>query len=457
MAHGLKQARSYGKQGAEKILRACVVQAGRVIDEQRLRPRQELTVGNGPKNTFVVPSTELPRSHQLFECKGGRYNLVFTESMRGKISTAEGARPMDFNTLKQQGLVQEKGGAYRLSLTDKHRGKLLLGDVTLIFQFVAPVPVPSKPKLPKAAKGSFLQSVDWPYAFALILAIAVEAPVVTWFHYVEHPEELSLDTMDSRWAELIVPDYKADKKKKKKPKPKGPKPKENKNQVKANKEANKEAKAERLANRSTKQRAAAKKAVQSRGILAILGTAGVGSAGGAVADVFGSGSLGGDLDSAFEGIGGVGMATSTSGRTKRGGGAGASKGIGGLGGGERGNVGVGKKAERRVGSVKTGGGVEVDGSLDQAAIAKVVRRRMRSVQDCYEKQLKRDPGLSGKIEVEFTIGESGSVEEATVVDNAMDSNAVGSCIVSRIRRWRFPKPDGGSVTVVYPFIFASSG
>ena len=81
---------------------------------------------------------------------------------------------------------------------------------------------------------------------------------------------------------------------------------------------------------------------------------------------------------------------------------------------------------------------------------------MRSIQDCYERELKRDPGLAGRIEIEFTIGEGGRVEEATVVGNTMGSDAVGSCIVGRIRRWRFPKPNGGSVTVSYPFIFTAS-
>jgi hypothetical protein len=38
----------------------------------------------------------------------------------------------------------------------------------------------------------------------------------------------------------------------------------------------------------------------------------------------------------------------------------------------------------------------------------------------------------------------------------MGSDAVGDCIISRLKRWRFPKPDGGSVTVNFPFIFTPS-
>ena len=83
-------------------------------------------------------------------------------------------------------------------------------------------------------------------------------------------------------------------------------------------------------------------------------------------------------------------------------------------------------------------------------------QRKRMVQDCYERELKRDPSLAGKIEIEFTIGTSGRVDEAFVASNRMGSDAVGDCIVSRLKRWRFPKPGGGSVTVSFPFIFTPS-
>jgi TonB family protein len=82
---------------------------------------------------------------------------------------------------------------------------------------------------------------------------------------------------------------------------------------------------------------------------------------------------------------------------------------------------------------------------------------MRMVQDCYERELKRDPQLAGKVEIEFTIGADGSVEDARVAQNRMGSGEVGNCIVGRILRWKFPKPSGGSVTVNFPFIFTPAG
>jgi len=100
---------------------------------------------------------------------------------------------------------------------------------------------------------------------------------------------------------------------------------------------------------------------------------------------------------------------------------------------------------------------EVDGSLDSGKIASVVKSRIRSVQDCYEKELKKNPKLGGKITIRFTIGEDGKVSEARTESDSMGNPAVADCILSRLRHWRFPKPEGGNVTVSYPFVFAPSG
>jgi len=171
--------------------------------------------------------------------------------------------------------------------------------------------------------------------------------------------------------------------------------------------------------------------------------------------VFGSGGIGGDLDAAFDGISGVGVAMGNGDRTTRGGAGGEAASIGGLATAGGGQVGLGGKRETSLGSVAAEA-PEVDGALDSDAIAKVVRGRMKMVQDCYERELKRDPSLAGKIEIEFTIDEEGRVVEAVVANNKMGSDAVGECIVSRLKRWRFPKPEGGSVTVNFPFIFTAS-
>ncbi|OGQ81490.1 MAG: hypothetical protein A2289_07280 [Deltaproteobacteria bacterium RIFOXYA12_FULL_58_15] len=437
---------SRGRQSPPKILRACVVQSGKVIEEQRLRRRESLSVGYGPRNTFVIADNSLPKTHQLFVVKGSQYELVLTEGMRGRLSVAN--QPVDFATLKSQGVLKKKGDFYSLELSDQHRGKVVIGEVTIIFQFVVPPPAPKRPQLPAAARGSIWQKIDWPYTAALLAAFVVEAPIIAYFQVAPRPTKLSLEDVDDRWADLIVPDLKKEEKKEPKDEAKG----EGGERKQEKKDEDDKPKDEAgKAKVAAARKAKIQQTIAGKGMLAILGTTGIGAASGAVADVFGDGGVGGDLDAAFDGITGVGLATGST-RTTRGSGSGDKASIGGLQTSGGGQVGLGGKRETRLGSVATAT-PEVDGALDQEAIAKVVRARKRMVQDCYERELKRDPTLTGRIEIEFTIGPSGAIEDASVSSNKMGSDAVGDCIVSRLRHWRFPKPDGGSVTVNFPFIF----
>ena len=80
---------------------------------------------------------------------------------------------------------------------------------------------------------------------------------------------------------------------------------------------------------------------------------------------------------------------------------------------------------------------------------------MRAIQICYEQQLRRNPGLQGKVTVQFTIEQSGSVSKATATENTTSDPAVAACVTDTVKRFRFnPGPEGGSVTFSYPIVFA---
>ncbi len=65
--------------GGRKILRVCIVQNGKVIDERRMGAKDSVSVGYHPKNTFVINTKSGPKRHFLFHNKG---NLAaFTLSM----------------------------------------------------------------------------------------------------------------------------------------------------------------------------------------------------------------------------------------------------------------------------------------------------------------------------------------------------------------------------------------
>jgi TonB family protein len=86
-------------------------------------------------------------------------------------------------------------------------------------------------------------------------------------------------------------------------------------------------------------------------------------------------------------------------------------------------------------------------------VAKFIRLRLRSVQGCYEAQLKRSPTLRGKIVVRFTIGTRGQVVEATIDSDSMGNDAVASCVIRLVRTWRLPFTPESDTPVSFPFLF----
>jgi hypothetical protein len=102
-------------------------------------------------------------------------------------------------------------------------------------------------------------------------------------------------------------------------------------------------------------------------------------------------------------------------------------------------------------------GVSGEGHLDRGAIQRVVNSHLYQVQGCYERQLAANPNLAGKATFQWTINTSGGVSGVRIAGSSIASVEVMSCIQGAIRGWSFPKPEGGSVTVTYPFAFTTFG
>ena len=75
-----------GTPDAAKVLRIGLVIDNKVVHERLIRPGQNVTVGESPRNTFVVPNASLPNRFMLFQAKGGKYSLNITDQMSGKIA-----------------------------------------------------------------------------------------------------------------------------------------------------------------------------------------------------------------------------------------------------------------------------------------------------------------------------------------------------------------------------------
>jgi TonB family protein len=101
---------------------------------------------------------------------------------------------------------------------------------------------------------------------------------------------------------------------------------------------------------------------------------------------------------------------------------------------------------------------QVRGSLDKEIIRRVVRRHLPEVRFCYEQELPRAPTLAGRVAVNFTIAATGKVAAAVVQSSTLGNARAESCVVSAVRRWEFPQPQGGGIVIAtYPFNFVLAG
>ncbi|MDC0713756.1 AgmX/PglI C-terminal domain-containing protein [Stigmatella sp. ncwal1] len=133
----------------------------------------------------------------------------------------------------------------------------------------------------------------------------------------------------------------------------------------------------------------------------------------------------------------------------------------GKGGGGIGALGAGGVGKGKVGGTVTRATARsvsaAQGSIDREAVAKVINSHLQEVHACYERALLKDPGLAGKVVLEWTIGNNGRVAAAKTKSSTLRNSAVESCILSNLKTWSFPSPKGGVVIITYPFLFNSVG
>ena len=76
---------------------------------------------------------------------------------------------------------------------------------------------------------------------------------------------------------------------------------------------------------------------------------------------------------------------------------------------------------------------------------------------CYERALKRNPGLSGKISVRIEINTVGRVTTVGIESDSIGDPTVTACVKATMKRLRFPPPEGGDIAeVIVPFVFQAA-
>ncbi len=440
--------RAVAQQTGPKVLRIGLVQAGRVIEERIIKQRTSVSIGQSEKATFVVPTPNIPPQFKLFELIGNDYYLNFIDGMTGRVALATGIS--DLAGLRGQ--AKRVGPAYQIRLTEEARGKVVIGDITFLFQFVAPPPPQPRPQLPLSVKGGLASQIDW--------TLTIIAAFSFMFHFG------FIGAMYSDWLDPVVGDENVAglidmTKNLPAPPPieeKSDAPatsatsaasaKQDPGQQKQNAAPGKisEAKAAALAQEA--------QTMQMQMLAAFGGTSAV------------QGALNrsdvpvGDLSAVAQSAAGV---SNTGGDLKLAGGGGATipgarggglQSLGQTQGGGGGTAGQGREVKGPTGEASMGA---VSTSAPVANAERTIAGLRPGFRSCYNKGLANDPSMAGKIVLAIKIAPNGEVQDVSKVGGSGLASDVEQCIIKKARNASFDAPGGSGSTVQVPVTFVKQG
>jgi TonB family protein len=84
-----------------------------------------------------------------------------------------------------------------------------------------------------------------------------------------------------------------------------------------------------------------------------------------------------------------------------------------------------------------------EGDLDPKDIKRVLSQNETAIRSCYERALRNNNQLQGKVELGVRIAADGKVSNTRVQGSLRDPE-VSRCIQSLAKQWSFPAPRGGS-------------
>ncbi len=422
-----------------------------------------VTVGIGGVDLPATLPPHLASSFVIAQPAGKGMELRFDASMKIEIR-GDDEMPLSLDRLVKLKRVEAGAlsgkGVYTVKLEPRERIAIVIGDVTIAARWVA------APKRVTPAPFAWLDR-NFAAVLAMVLIAHLAALTVVLLTPPEPSNEIPIEMLENptRVAKLVL-EERAKKPERRMPADaagvKGGKRKGDEGAVGRPSEQKDAAPSKPGAPRvDPRKQAQDRRVALSSGLLQVLGD----KPRGATANVFGPGGLGSGINDALGGL-----RASSRGEA---GGVGGSGGKGsGLGGGGKslgiGGVGDGKGAGKGLANVELGGRgrspevtpgrTVIKGCLAEQVVGRVVARHNTQVKYCYEKELQRNPDLSGKVVMAFTIDGKGDVLESRVSESTLGSSAVEQCVGRVVSHMKFPPCEGGGIAeVTYPWLFKPGG
>jgi len=162
----------------ERVIRLGVACGGRIIEERILPTGRAVTVGSHPRSTILLPSDGGPASKfELFSVRAGTLHLRLPDGLRGKVDLGDGVVTLD----------RLRTTHHAVPLPEDARGKVQVGDFTLLFHLIPPPPAVARPGRLQWA------DVDWAFFALVLISSLLHAAAVVWIQSQPPPTKVALD------------------------------------------------------------------------------------------------------------------------------------------------------------------------------------------------------------------------------------------------------------------------
>lgn len=435
-----------------KIVLKLKVENNEGVRYYYLKNKDQLTIGKNPESEIPLIGQHYPKKHTLFKGKGNYYLLRIYNYMEGEISFKNST--LMFKDLITHQLLDKEDDVYLVRITPGKSGRLNIGDIKIEFSFDSLPPTTSEFPLYWRFHSN-LRSLTQDLTFKLIFFffLVINGIFLYSLNSLEIPKEKPIDfkRVPQRLARFIIKPPSVEK-------PlavvgkttggAGPKKEAKKREPSSPKGRAKKAGKSRVA-----------EVVARRGLLGLITGRGPSSKSSSMMDYLLDRGLFEELEDVVSSPAGL--------KKGRGGESSTAEeledflsledlGLGTLPPEEEEVERVQLRKEGKVDleeEAQITASEEAAGYRTEESIKEVILSHLDWITYTYNKFLKTNPKLRGKIVIEITIAASGEITKCVIVSSTVNNPAFERAILDIVRRWRFNPIPKGVVTVNYPFVF----
>ena len=120
-----------------------------------------------------------------------------------------------------------------------------------------------------------------------------------------------------------------------------------------------------------------------------------------------------------------------------------------------GELSVVERQVKRISAALTGGSGMVQNAdlpeqLSDAEIFRVLRKNKKDIRRCQSEQRSADPSVEGVMSVKFTILRNGRTDKHHVEPGRFQGTVLADCVITSLRKWRFPQFSGRPLRLDFP-------